>query len=78
LLARRKNLRYDRDGSDDRDERMRSIDEDALADESVAETQSMLNALRGKTVGLVVAEKRRIVIETTDGNRFYFSGMATA
>ncbi len=71
-------MRYDRDGSDDRDERMRSIDEDALADESVAETQSMLNALRGKTVGLVVAEKRRIVIETTDGNRFYFSGMATA
>jgi len=60
------------------DEDLRRVDADALADEALAETQSILNALQGKTVGIVVAEKRRIVIETTDGNRFYFSGMASA
>lgn len=58
--------------------RLRKIDAEALADESVEETQSILNALQGKTVGFVLAEKRRIVIETTDGNRFYFSGIASA
>jgi hypothetical protein len=57
---------------------MLQVDEDALADEALEETQSMLNALRGKTIGFVLAERRRIVIETTDGNRFYFSGLATA
>jgi len=57
---------------------LRKIDADALADEAVEETQSILNALQGKTVGIVVAERRRIMIETTDGNRYYFSGMASA
>ena len=70
-------LQY-RDDFDDDDERLRKIDAEALADEAVEETQSILNALQGKTVGFVIAEKRRIVIETTDGNRFYFSGMASA
>ena len=59
-------------------EGLKKIDADAFVDESVEETQSILNALRGKTVGFVLAEKRRIVIETTDGSRFYFSGMAVA
>jgi hypothetical protein len=70
-------LQY-RDDFDEDDERLRKIDAEALADEAVEETQSILNALQGKTVGFVIAEKRRIVIETTDGNRFYFSGMASA
>ena len=67
-----------RDEQGQGDERLRKVDADALADEAVEETQSILNALTGKTVGLVLAEKRHIVIETTDGNRFYFSGMASA
>lgn len=71
-------MRQYRDGSHEEGERLHKIDADALADEAVEETQSMLNALQGKTVGLVVAERRRIVIETTDGYRFYFSGMASA
>ena len=71
-------MRQYREGSHGEDERLRKIDADALADEAVEETQSILNALQGKTVGIVVAERRRIMIETTDGNRYYFSGMASA
>jgi hypothetical protein len=60
------------------DERLRKIDAEALVAEAVEEMQSILSALQGKTVGHVSAEKRRIVIETTDGNRFYFRAMAGA
>lgn len=71
-------LRQHRGDAGRDDEGMKKIDADAFVDESIEETQSILNVLRGKTVGLVVAEERRIVIETTDGSRFYFSGMAVA
>jgi hypothetical protein len=47
-------LQY-RDDFDEDDERLRKIDAEALADEAVEETQSILNALQGKTVGFVIA-----------------------
>ena len=65
-------LRQHRGDAGSDHEGMKKIDSEAFADESI------LNVLRGKTVGLVLAEERRIVIETTDGSRFYFSGMAVA
>ena len=58
--------------------RLSRVDKAALQEESLVQVQSILEALRGKTVGCVRAEARRIVIETTEGNRFLFGAPLTA
>ena len=65
-------------GEQEADGRLLQVDATALQEESLEETQSMLDGLQGKTIGYVRAEKRRIVIETTEGNRFYFGGLLPA
>ena len=53
---------------------LEAIDPDALREEEFAETQTMLDTLKGKTIKRATIEPKRIVIETTDGNRYYFYG----
>jgi len=53
---------------------MEAIDPDALRDEEFAETQQMLDTLKGKTIKYATIEPKRIVIETSDGNRYFFYG----
>jgi hypothetical protein len=53
---------------------LEEIDPDALREEEIAETQRMLNDLKGKTIKRATMEPKRIVVETTDGNRYFFYG----
>jgi len=53
---------------------LEAIDPDKIREEEFAETQQMLDTLKGKTIKLATIEPKRIVIETTDGNRYFFYG----
>ncbi len=53
---------------------LEAIDPDALREEEFAETQLMLDQLVGKTIKRATIEPKRIVVETTDGNRYFFYG----
>jgi len=50
------------------------IDPDLLREEEFAMTQAMLDTLKGKTIRRATVEPKRIVVETTDGNRYFFYG----
>jgi hypothetical protein len=53
---------------------LEEIDPDALREEEFAMTQAMLDTLKGKTIRRATVESKRIVVETTDGNRYFFYG----
>lgn len=50
------------------------IDPDALREAEFVQAQSILDTLVGKTIGTAQIEDTRIVVETTDGNRYFFYG----
>jgi hypothetical protein len=58
-------------------DRLLQVDSNALRDEAAEETQSILDTLAGKTIRAVTLEARRVVVETTDGNRYFFHGLMT-
>jgi len=50
------------------------VDPDALREAEFEQTQSILDTLAGKTIRSASIEDNRIVVETTDGNRYFFYG----
>ncbi len=53
---------------------LEAIGPDELRAEELAETQWLLDHLKGKTIKRATMEPKRIVLETTDGNRYFFYG----
>jgi len=50
------------------------VDPDALREAEDEATQWVLDRLAGKTIAKAELSDRRIVIETQDGNRYFFYG----
>ena len=50
------------------------IDPDALREAEFAQAQSILDTLVGKTIRQASMEATRIVVETTEGDRYFFYG----
>jgi hypothetical protein len=50
------------------------IDADSLREAEFEQTQGILDTLAGKTIASATLEETRIVVETTDGNRYFFYG----
>jgi hypothetical protein len=58
---------------------LQDIDPEAFREAEFEQTQDILNTLRGKQIKSATMEDSRIVIETADGNRYFFFGfMASA
>jgi hypothetical protein len=53
---------------------LQDIDPEALREAEFEQTQGILNTLKGKTIKSATMEEARIVIETADGNRYFFFG----
>ncbi|MDQ2859073.1 MAG: hypothetical protein M3R53_10540 [Candidatus Eremiobacteraeota bacterium] len=53
---------------------LQDIDPEALREAEFAQIQWILDELTGKTIEKAVIENNRIVIETCDGNRYFFYG----
>ena len=53
---------------------LKDIDPDALREAEFEQTQWVLDELAGKTIVKAEIENTRIVIETNDGNRYFFYG----
>jgi hypothetical protein len=53
---------------------LQDIDPEALREAEFEQTQGILNTLEGKTIASATMEEARIVIETVDGNRYFFFG----
>ncbi|MBC5811648.1 MAG: hypothetical protein GIW95_12465 [Candidatus Eremiobacteraeota bacterium] len=50
------------------------IGPDALRQAEFEQTQSILDRLAGKTIRSATVEEKRIVLETSDGDRYFFFG----
>jgi hypothetical protein len=50
------------------------IDPDALREAEFVQAQSILDTLVGKTIRQASMEATRIVVETTEGDRYFFYG----
>jgi hypothetical protein len=50
------------------------IDPDALREAEFVQAQSILDTLVGKTIEHAAIEDTRIVVETTEGDRYFFYG----
>ena len=50
------------------------IDPDALREAEFVQAQAILDTLVGQTIASAAMEDRRIVVETTNGNRYFFYG----
>ena len=50
------------------------IDADSLREAEFEQTQGILDTLAGKTIAKATMEDTRIVVETSDGNRYFFYG----
>lgn len=57
---------------------LQDIDADSLREGEFEQIRSVLVELSGKTIKLAALEDTRIVIETTDGNRYFFFGFMGA
>ncbi len=58
---------------------LQDIDPEAFREAEFEQTQDILNTLGGKQIKSATMQDARIVIETTDGNRYFFFGfMASA
>jgi hypothetical protein len=64
----------DRGSIDELLDNLMEIDPDALRAAEFEQTQWILDTLTGKTITRAIVEDRRIVIETADGNRYFFFG----
>ncbi len=53
---------------------LQDVDPDALRAAEFEQTQSILDTLLGKTVTEATIDDTRIVVETSDGNRYFFYG----
>jgi hypothetical protein len=53
---------------------LQDVDSDALRDAEYEQTRWILDKLAGKTIKAAKIEDRRIVLETDDGNRYFFYG----
>jgi hypothetical protein len=53
---------------------LQEIDFEALREAEQVQTRWILEHLQGKTIKRAYIEERRIVIETDDGNRYFFYG----
>ncbi len=53
---------------------LQDVDPDALRLAEFQQTQSILDTIIGKTITRATIEDTRIVIETTDENRYFFFG----
>ncbi len=53
---------------------LKDVDPDALRIAEFEQTQSILDTLAGKTIVRATIEDTRIVIETSDRNRYFFFG----
>jgi hypothetical protein len=61
-------------GTIDELESLLEIDPDALREAEFAQAQAILDTMVGETIATASMEDRRIVIETTSGNRYFFYG----
>jgi len=61
-------------GTIDELESLLEIDPDALREAEFAQAQAILDTMVGETIAAASMEDRRIVIETTSGNRYFFYG----
>ncbi len=50
------------------------IDPDALREAEFAQAQAILDTMVGETISSASMEDRRIVVETVNGNRYFFYG----
>ena len=50
------------------------VEPDALREAEFLQAQAILDTLVGKTVSEATIEDTRIVVTTSDGNRYYFYG----
>ena len=50
------------------------VDPEALREAEDSATEWVLDTLQGKTIARAILEDRRIVLETQDGNRYFFYG----
>ena len=53
---------------------LKDIDPDALREAEFEQTQWVLDELTGKNIRVAKVEENRIVIETNDGNKYFFFG----
>jgi hypothetical protein len=53
---------------------LQDVDSDALREAEYEQTRWVLDELAGKTIKAAEIAERRIVIETQDGNRYFFYG----
>ncbi len=53
---------------------MEDVDADSLREAEFEQTQGILDTLAGKTIASATLEDTRIVVETADGNRYFFYG----
>jgi hypothetical protein len=60
--------------ADLQDLNLEDIDPDALREAEFEQTRWVLDELAGKTIAKAELEDTRIVIETNDGNRYFFYG----
>jgi hypothetical protein len=54
------------------------VDFDALREAEWEQIQGILDTMNGKTITEATIEEKRIVIETSDGNRYFFYGFMSA
>jgi hypothetical protein len=50
------------------------IDPDAIREAEFVQVQAILETLRGKTIKRASVEETRIVVETIEGDRYFFFG----
>jgi hypothetical protein len=53
---------------------LKDIDPDALREAEFEQTRWVLDELAGKTIRGATIEDTRIVVETSDGNKYFFFG----
>jgi hypothetical protein len=63
-----------RPGLDELLEEISNLDLDAVREAEFEQIQSILDTMTGKTIRDAIIEEKRIVIETNDGNRYFFYG----
>jgi hypothetical protein len=50
------------------------VEPDALREAEFLQAQTILDTMIGKTIVAAAIEERRIVVETSDGNKYFFYG----
>jgi hypothetical protein len=51
------------------------VDPDQLREAELAEAQAIMDTLAGATIKSATVEETRIVVETVDGNKYFFYGL---